>query len=85
MRGQCARGLLAALAMGTRRRKVPELEWALTGQFTKHHGRLMPGELELMAFSQKIRTSLFSGNYEPPMIRPSTCLPSRQRPYSRIS
>ena len=39
---------LAALAMGTLRRKVPELELALTGQFPEHHGRLIQGELALL-------------------------------------
>ena len=39
---------LAALAMGTLRRKLPELELALTGQCTEHHGRLIQGELELL-------------------------------------
>ena len=38
---------LAALAMGTLRRKLPELALALTGQFTEHHGRLIHGELEV--------------------------------------
>lgn len=54
---------LAALALGTLRRKLPELELALTGQFTEHHGRLIQGELELMdllerqiaAFDEQIR------------------------------
>ena len=39
---------LAALAMGTFRRKLPELALALTGQCTAHHGRLIQGELALM-------------------------------------
>lgn len=39
---------LAALAMGTLRRKLPELALALPGQCTAHHGQLMQGELELM-------------------------------------
>ena len=44
---------LAALAMGTLRRKLPELELALTGQFTEHHGRLIQGELELMELLER--------------------------------
>jgi len=39
---------LAALAMGTLRRKLPELELALTGQCTEHHGRLIQGALALL-------------------------------------
>ena len=39
---------LAALAMGTLRRKLPELEVALTGQCTEHHGRLIQGALALL-------------------------------------
>jgi transposase len=39
---------LAARAMGTFRRKLPELALALTGQCTAHHGRLIQGALELM-------------------------------------
>jgi transposase len=39
---------LAGLALGTLRRKVPQLELALTGQFTAHHGRLIQGALELI-------------------------------------
>jgi len=39
---------LAALALGTLRRTLPELALALTGQCTEHHGRLIQGELELM-------------------------------------
>ena len=39
---------LAALALGTLRRKLPALELALTGQFTAHHGRLIQGALELI-------------------------------------
>jgi transposase len=39
---------LATLALGTLRRKVPELELALTGQFTEHHGWLIQGALELI-------------------------------------
>jgi transposase len=44
---------LAALALGTLRRKLPELEVALTGQFTAHHGRLIQGELELMELLER--------------------------------
>ena len=44
---------LAALAMGTLRRKLPELALAWTGQFTAHHGRLIQGELELMALLER--------------------------------
>lgn len=44
---------LAARAMGTWRRKLPELELALTGQFTAHHGRLIQGELELMELLER--------------------------------
>jgi transposase len=44
---------LAALAMGTLRRKMPALEVALTGQFTAHHGRLMQRELELMELLER--------------------------------
>jgi transposase len=44
---------LATLAMGTLRRKLPELEVALTGQFTAHHGRLIQGELELMELLER--------------------------------
>ena len=39
---------LAALAMGTWRRQLPELALALTGQCTEHHGRLIQGDLALM-------------------------------------
>jgi transposase len=44
---------LAALALGTLLRKLPELELALTGQFTAHHGRLIQGELELMELLER--------------------------------
>ena len=44
---------LAALALGTLRRKLPELALALTGQFTAHHGRLIQGELELMELLER--------------------------------
>jgi transposase len=39
---------LASLALGRLRRKLPELEVALTGQFTEHHGRLIALSLELI-------------------------------------
>ena len=44
---------LAALAMGTLRRKLPALALALTGQFTAHHGRLIQGELALMELLER--------------------------------
>ena len=44
---------LAALAMGTLRRKMPALAVALTGQFTAHHGRRMQRELELMELLER--------------------------------
>ncbi len=49
---------LATLALGTLRRKLPQLALALTGQFTAHHGRLMRGELELMALLERQITAL---------------------------
>ena len=36
------------MALGRLRRKLPELELALTGQFTDHHGRLIALSLELI-------------------------------------
>jgi transposase len=39
---------LAALARGRLRRKLPQLEVALTGQFTLHHARLIQGALDLI-------------------------------------
>jgi transposase len=39
---------LAALALGTLRRKLPQLELALTGQFTTHHAWLIQGALDLI-------------------------------------
>jgi transposase len=39
---------LAALALGVLRRKLPQLELALTGQFTAHHAWLIQGALELI-------------------------------------
>ena len=44
---------LAALAMGTLRRKLPELALALTGQCTAHHGRLIQGELVLLELLER--------------------------------
>jgi len=44
---------LAALAMGSLRRKVPELELALTGQCPAHHGRLIQGALALMELLER--------------------------------
>jgi transposase len=39
---------LAALALGKLRRKLPDLELALTGQFTDHHARIIQDGLELV-------------------------------------
>ena len=39
---------LAAMALGKMRRKLPQLELALTGQFTDHHGRIIQGALDLI-------------------------------------
>jgi transposase len=39
---------LASMALGRLRCKRPELELALTGQFTEHHGRLIALSLELI-------------------------------------
>jgi len=39
---------LAALALGVLRRKLPQLELALTGQFTAHHAWLIQGALDLI-------------------------------------
>jgi transposase len=39
---------LAALALGNLRRKLPQLELALQGQFTDHHARLIQGALDLI-------------------------------------
>jgi transposase len=44
---------LAAFAMATVRRTVPELALALTGQCTAHHGRLLQGERELMELLER--------------------------------
>jgi transposase len=47
---------LAALARGRLRRKLPQLEVALTGQFTPHHARLIQGALGLIdLLDQQIR------------------------------
>src|SRR4029077_10670691 len=37
-----------SVALGPLRRKLPELELALTGQFMEHHGRLIALSLELI-------------------------------------
>ena len=39
---------LAMLALGRLRQKLPQLELALAGQFTAHHGRLIQSALELI-------------------------------------
>jgi transposase len=39
---------LATMALGKMRRKLPQLELALTGQFTDHHGRIIQGALDLI-------------------------------------
>jgi len=39
---------LSALALGSLRRKIPQLEVALEGQFTTHHATLIAGALELV-------------------------------------
>src|SRR5713101_290758 len=39
---------LAALALGILRRKLPQLELALTGEFTEHHAWLIQGALDLI-------------------------------------
>jgi hypothetical protein len=38
----------AAMALGRLRRQRPELEMALTGQLSAHHGRIRALSLELM-------------------------------------
>jgi transposase len=38
----------SALALGTLRRKIPQLEVALQGRLTEHHARLIQGALELV-------------------------------------
>lgn len=44
---------LASMARGRLRRKLPELELALTGQFTEHHGRLIALSLELIEMLER--------------------------------
>lgn len=39
---------LATMALGKMRRQLPQLELALTGQFTDHHGRIIQGALDLI-------------------------------------
>ena len=39
---------LSAMALGTWRGKIPQLEVALEGQFTEHHAKLIKGALELV-------------------------------------
>src|SRR5262245_19596546 len=39
---------LSAMALGSLRRKIPQLEVALEGQFTTHHATLIAGALELV-------------------------------------
>jgi transposase len=39
---------LSAMALGTLRRKIPQLEVALEGQFTEHHAKLIGGALGLV-------------------------------------
>jgi transposase len=39
---------LASMALGRLRRKLPELQRALTGQFTDHHGRIITLTLDLI-------------------------------------
>ena len=39
---------LSAMALGTWRGKIPQLEVALAGQFTEHHAKLIQGALELV-------------------------------------
>ena len=39
---------LSAMALGSLRRKIPQLEVALEGQFTAHHAKLIAGALELV-------------------------------------
>jgi transposase len=49
---------LASLALGRLRRKLPELELALTGQFTDQHGRLIALSLELIELLERQITAL---------------------------
>jgi transposase len=39
---------LSVMALGSLRRKIPQLEVALEGQFTEHHAKLIAGALELV-------------------------------------
>jgi transposase len=39
---------LSAMALGSLRRKIPQLEVALAGRFTEHHAKLIAGALELV-------------------------------------
>jgi transposase len=50
--------VLGVLFLRTLRRKLPELELALTGQFTAHHGRLIQGALELIDLLERQITEL---------------------------
>jgi len=48
---------LAAMALGKLRRKIPDLELALTGQFTAHHGCIIQMALDLIdLLAQQIAT-----------------------------
>jgi transposase len=49
---------LAALALGVLRRKQPQLELALTGQFTDHHAWLIRGALEFIDLLDRQITEL---------------------------
>jgi transposase len=49
---------LAALALGVLRRKQPQLELALSGQFTAHHAWLIQGALELIDLLDRQLTDL---------------------------
>jgi hypothetical protein len=44
---------LASMALGRLRRKLPELQLALTGQFTDHHGRIITLTLERIALLEQ--------------------------------
>ena len=46
--GECDPKVLAAMALGRLKSKRAELELALTGQFTDHHGFLIQGSLNLI-------------------------------------
>jgi transposase len=58
IRGEREPQKLAALALGTLRRKLPELELALTGQFTTHHARIIQGALDLIDLLERQITEL---------------------------